>query len=196
MIQLVQPDTSVVGRIGYCLEMAENVYHTPHEYDNATEAYHATQFKHTDALPDASVPVWFSYIQNGVDLGHVVAYVPGRGFLSSPFKQNGTQVWFNSIADVEKTLSCHYLGWSEDIANVRIVEDNNMTQSEAEKVVTYLYRLGTGDYPSPGQADYWVPRVRDVPTGVDELGTAMLAAKPTAPSTVVPYSGPPLFVKG
>lgn len=57
-----------------------------------------------------------------------------------------------------------------------------MTQSEAEKVVTYLYLLGTQNYPDPGQASYWVPRVKDVPTGLDELGKAMRDAQ-VPPST-------------
>lgn len=52
-----------------------------------------------------------------------------------------------------------------------------MTQSEAEKVVTYLYRLGTGNYPTQGQAEYWVPRVKNTPTGIDELGNAMLGSQ-------------------
>lgn len=52
--------------------------------------------------------------------------------------------------------------------------NGDMTQSEAEKVVTYFYLLGTGDYPSPGQSGYWVPRVKDVPTGIDELGKELL----------------------
>jgi hypothetical protein len=74
--------------------------------------------------------------------------------------------------------------------------EDDMTQSEAEKVVTYFYRLGTGDYPNPGQAAYWVPRVKDVPTGIDELGIALLdGQKPSAQASYVAYSGPPLFTE-
>lgn len=57
--------------------------------------------------------------------------------------------------------------------------NNTMTQSEAEKVVTYFYLLGTGDYPNPGQAGYWVPRVKNVPTGIDELGKELLKTDTT-----------------
>lgn len=56
---------------------------------------------------------------------------------------------------------------------------DEMTQSEAEKVVTYFYLLGTGDYPDPGQSGYWVPRVKDVPTGIDELGKELLKTDTT-----------------
>lgn len=74
--------------------------------------------------------------------------------------------------------------------------DMVVSQSVAEKIVTYFYRLGTGNYPTPGQAEYWVPRVRDVPTGIDELGTALLAAQvPPTPSDYVAYTGEQLFVK-
>lgn len=67
-----------------------------------------------------------------------------------------------------------------------IKEGDKMTQSEAEKIVTYLYRLGTKDYPTPGQGAYWVPRVKDVKTGLDELGEAMLKAQ--TPAEYVPVT--------
>ena len=69
-----------------------------------------------------------------------------------------------------------------------------MTQSEAEKVVTYLYLLGEKNYPNKGQAAYWVPRVKDVPTGLDELGEAMVAAQAAEPTEFEQISEP-LFRK-
>lgn len=124
MKQLVQPNLSTVGNIGYCLAMQENVWGTPHLYDTAWNAWQATQYKHTDPLPeDVCVPVWFSYWENGTNYGHVATNVPGRGVLSSPYKANGTQQWFTSIDQCASVLNCTYVGWSEDIATVRVTEE-------------------------------------------------------------------------
>lgn len=145
--QLVNPNLNTVGNIGWCLSFAEDVFATPHLFATATDAWNSTAYPHGDAIPeDVAVPVWFSYWEDGINYGHVAISVPGRGILSSPYKQNGTQQWFSSITQCEKVLNCEYLGWSEDIATIRVVQpqgDNMGSQSTVDETAIRLtYNLG------------------------------------------------------
>lgn len=69
-------------------------------------------------MPDIAVPVWFWHYgtYGGVtgEYGHVVIWVPGRGFLSSPVSGFG-QLWLSSIEAVERTFNAKYRFWSRDI---------------------------------------------------------------------------------
>lgn len=120
MRQLRSPRTPHVGTIGACLAYARGVYGIPAKYQTARIAWNNAQFKHTDPLPDASVPVWFSHISGGVDVGHVVCWVPRVGFFSSPYRRNTGYALLPSISEVERIYGCRYLGWSEDINSVRV----------------------------------------------------------------------------
>lgn len=127
MTQLIQPDTSVGGRVGFCLEYAQNVYHTPHIYPKAWANWAASPTKHTDAIPgNVSVPCWFSFYQDGQNYGHVVAWVPGKGFYSSPWNYQTNHAVLGSIAEVERIYGAKYVGWSEDIGGVKVVTGGNM----------------------------------------------------------------------
>lgn len=129
MTQLVYPDLSTVGLIGWCLAFVEDAYHTPRGPYCAWDAWNACEFPHTDALPNVQVPVWFSYYEGGFNFGHVAIWVPGRGVLSSPYKANNTQQWFSSIAECERVLNCRYVGWSEDLVTVKVVEEETVPNS-------------------------------------------------------------------
>jgi len=103
---------------GYCLRFAQQVFSTkPYGYPNAWTAWEATALKHYDrALPaDIVSPCWFSHMGDYGDgyknYGHVVAYFPGRGFLSSPGNGYGQQ-WFNTIEEIERYFRCTFVGWS------------------------------------------------------------------------------------
>lgn len=140
MKQLVYPDLSTTDKISWCLKFAENTFSALNYgfADCATKAWELAQFKHPNynVPTDVSVPLWFSYFAtlNGVykDWGHVVTSVPGRGLFSSPWSINQVtpenvetgvgSTWFKDIAECERILGCKYVGWSEDIANVRVVE--------------------------------------------------------------------------
>lgn len=132
--QLVQPNPNTVGNVGYCLAFGESAFNTPHLHPNAFSAWQATQFKHPNEEPptDVSVPIWFSYMIGSVNEGHIAINIPGRGILSSPYKIGTTQAWLPSIAELERIYSDNgihpltYLGWSEDIAGIRVVESINV----------------------------------------------------------------------
>jgi nucleoid-associated protein YgaU len=51
--------------------------------------------------------------------GHVVAYIPGAGFLSSPGSGYG-QRWFGSVEEIERFFRCTFVGWSEDINTLQV----------------------------------------------------------------------------
>jgi nucleoid-associated protein YgaU len=53
--------------------------------------------------------------------GHVVAWIPGAGFLSSPGQGYGQQ-WFGSIEEIERYFRCTFVGWSEDINDLDVMD--------------------------------------------------------------------------
>lgn len=121
MKPLVKLNLNAIGQIGWCLAYGENLFRTPHLYNTAWEAWTKTRFKHTDPhMPNAPVPVWFSYFSGGVNYGHVVGWVPGKGFFSSPWQRGTTHAVLGTIAQIERIYGVKYVGWSEDIAGVRV----------------------------------------------------------------------------
>jgi uncharacterized coiled-coil protein SlyX len=123
MVQLVQPNLTVTGQVGWCLAYARQVFGVPALYPTAWQAWLNTKYKHTDRnFPNVAVPVWFSY----QTAGHVVVYVPNKGFYSSPYKTGQAYYVGSSIADIELKYSCRFVGWSEDINNVRVAQEANM----------------------------------------------------------------------
>ncbi len=137
MTQLVQPNLTIVGKPGYCLAYTEDVFATPHLYYNATEGWGKAQFKHTDQ-PDASiaVPIWFSFDDPD---GHVCVWANNQVYSTTA---QGMKTFANIQALLNYmnngTINEHmvYLGWSEDLATVRIVEGGNMglTHDQVAKI--------------------------------------------------------------
>lgn len=118
--QIKQPNLSVVGQEGLCLAYVTEVFGVPNDYPSATVAWEDAQFKHPGEQPpiDVAVPVWFSY--NGPD-GHVAVSVPGKGIYST--SAQGDKV-FGNVAELVSWMGegMTYLGWSEDINTIRVVE--------------------------------------------------------------------------
>jgi len=136
MNQLVQPNLSVQGKAGWCLWFAEEVFATPHLYDTAHDAWLAAKYKHPgEQPPEAAVPVFWTYYdyRDGVWYGHIATWVPGRGVFSSPLNVKFGSEWYPSIEAMTNRLNqipqaqSSYLGWSEDLANVKIVEGVDMS---------------------------------------------------------------------
>lgn len=127
--QLVDPDASVNDYAGFCLRFAQSVYSAPAQYRSAWEAWNATEYKHetSESIPYVSVPVWFSHFgtygnpPSYENWGHVVAYIPGEGYLSSPGAGYGSKM-LDSIEAVESYFNAKYVGWSEDLNGLRIAE--------------------------------------------------------------------------
>lgn len=148
MIQLVQPNLSIIGRIAWCLEYTRKMFGAPVVEPTAWSAWEASQFKHFDAVPtDVAVPCWFEYPVGSQGPGHVVDSVPGKGFYSSPYSTyttaqyqqgNNTRAVLPSIAEVERLYHCKYVGWSEDISGVRVVMEGDDMQSQIEELNAQL----------------------------------------------------------
>lgn len=147
--QLVTPNTSVTDGTGWCLRFTQKVWGAPARYESAWKAWEATQLKHSTAenIPtDVGVVVWFShygtYGENGNQYydnwGHVVSWIPGRGYLSSPTNGVG-QKWLGSIQEVERAYNSKYVGWSEDINGLRVAKidenPNPKTRKEEPKMM-------------------------------------------------------------
>lgn len=121
---LVTPNLNIQENAGWCLSMARQVLGAPAGFATAFISWQAAKYKHeTRELPNVPVPLYFSWTNknDGINYGHVVVWVPGKGFLSSPGVGFG-QKWLSSIAEVERYFSCKFLGWTEDINGKRIAE--------------------------------------------------------------------------
>lgn len=131
--QLVAPNLSTRVHIGWCLALVRIAFNVPAWEARATFQADKTRRRHHErSMPNVMVPVWFWHwgTYGGVtgEFGHVVIWVPGRGFLSSANYikwQNGVQVpaqqWFSSIDAVERAFNAKYRFWSEDIGGVNVV---------------------------------------------------------------------------
>lgn len=142
MIQLIEPDLTAKGTIGNCLRYARNVFKQPAKYPTAWSNWDASKTKHRDRnYPQLSVPLWFSYFQNGKNMGHVVVYVPGKGFYSSPWQKGTTHAVLSSIAEIERIYHCNYVGWTEDIEGTKVVGGDAMVTKTGLNVI-YRFLLG------------------------------------------------------
>lgn len=126
ILRQANPDTQGVPY--RCLDMSTRVFGVPNKYWDAWDAYRATKYHHSPAepLPDVPVPMWFEWYGwvDGVydNWGHVAVWFPGKGILSSPFSSSKKQQWFSSPQALLATLGGGvYVGWSEDINDVRVV---------------------------------------------------------------------------
>lgn len=192
------PNLNAQENAGWCLSMTQKVFRAPVAHPHATAAWFATKFKHeTREMPNVPVPVWFKWINNikgdpnyGVDQGHAVSWIPGRGFLSSPGRGFGSQ-WFDSIVSIEKYFGCTFRGWSQDINGKRVARPVSVpapapskpaqqntgqgsdyrtivelagyvSASDAAKRQNSNSRVPAGDYKVFNQADGMVNITRDV----------------------------------
>lgn len=119
--QVKKPNLSIVGQEGMCLAYVTEVFEVAPKSPTAIAGWENAQFKHPGATPPAnvSVPVWFSY--SGPD-GHVAAWVPGQGIYSTSAR--GDKI-FSSVESLMSWMGegFEYLGWTEDINGVRVVEE-------------------------------------------------------------------------
>ncbi len=143
MKQLVQPKLTTKAKAGWCLWHVQEDYGVPHMYDfaadnnpNVPDAWSLCQLKHVNEQPpsDVCVPVFTTYTEGGVEMGHIAISVPGRGIFSSPMDVSYGNQWFASVdamvARIKQLYSgCTYLGWSEDLSGVQLVtKEDEMVQ--------------------------------------------------------------------
>ena len=155
MIQLIVPDLSIIGNPDYCLSYVQSAYNVPatdpHQAD-AWQAWEATQFKHTDLPPtDISVPVWFSWTGtiNGVaqNWGHVAVSTP-QGIYTNPLSGSGHEV-FPSVQALATAYGVQYVGWSEDIETLRVVQGGSEMLTKDQIIVIYTLAFDDDDVDVP-----------------------------------------------
>lgn len=184
--QVHAPDSSTQDYAGMCLRFTQSVYGAPAQHRSAWDAWQATQFQHGtgEDLPAESVPVWFSHYgtygnpPSYENWGHVVAKIGDR-FLSSPVGRLGTygQSWFDSIEQIERTFNARYVGWSEDLNGLRIVEptsDPTPTPHGKKKPLATVYHTtdnnghlwAVADGAATGKPTGWIDtRNQDIASG-------------------------------
>lgn len=145
-------NTGVTDYAGWCLRFTQSVFGAPVAHPSAWAAWEATSLKHQDRdLPSVAVPVWFSHIGNydgtgNKNWGHVCAYIPGAGFLSSPGSANSPgQSWFGSIEEIERYFRCTYVGWSEDLNGLQVATWSADAETPAPAPTPRTYTVVPGD---------------------------------------------------
>lgn len=140
MNQLVSPDFSVAGRLGYCLEYASRlVFHNPAPGSTAWQAWLQTRYR-VPIPTDGYIPHWFS---GAGGAGHVVIGNSLAGYHSSPYSlsssaqyQQGTttHALLPTISEVERIYGVKYVGSSLDILGLKVAEENQMQPLTPDQV--------------------------------------------------------------
>lgn len=137
--QLKQPNLTVVGQEGLCLAYVTEVFGIPNKYPSATVAWQDAQYPHPNETPpiNISVPVWFKY--DGPD-GHVAVW--SNGVIHSTSAQG--MKTFNSIQELCTWMGegMTYLGWSEDINSIQVVESEEEMFNEGDRLNLNKYLYG------------------------------------------------------
>lgn len=193
MTQLVSPNLNAVGQIGYCLAYASRgVFGNPAPGTTAWQAWLQTQYRYLDQqFPSGvSFPVWFS---GAGGAGHVAVYTPS-GIYSSPWQLGTTHAVLPSISEVERIYGVLYVGWSEDILNLRVIGDSMTPQEVSEAYANYSGQVVPAGSP-PTLNRQPLEFFRGLCLSNYDTIKALEAEIATSPSDVVPYSGPPLYEK-
>lgn len=172
--QLVAPNTTVTAPAGSCLAFVQKVYGAPVQYESAWKAWEAVAGKQTGDLPPVSVPVWFSHYgtygnpPRYDNWGHVVAWIPGQGFLSSPGRGTGSK-WLASIAEVESYFSSKYVGWSTYLNGLQIVaETSSNGRKGKEMMFAVIKETGVGVVAGEFSFEEWNPATHKVEFDLSE----------------------------
>lgn len=145
--QLVSPDLTITEAAGLCLSFSRRAFGAPVVEKTAWEGWSKAEYRHEDRdwPSGVSIPVWFDWWgqlpgdKQKFQYGHVaVLHTDGKVY-SSPLSGKG-RAWFASVDDLARSFGggMKYVGWSEDISNVRVVkkEDYMITA----RVVESAYR--------------------------------------------------------
>lgn len=123
--QLIEPNLDIVGKLGWCLQYARQVFSAPAVEATAWKAWIATKFKHEDKnFPDVAVPIWFDYYENKKQYGHTAVRLPNGLVYSSPLSSKADRT-ITTLENIEKKLGAKYVGWSEDISGIKVIDMEN-----------------------------------------------------------------------
>ena len=137
MEQLIQPNYNQSVKAGLCHKYSRLVFGVGPLYDPSWQNWQNLKYKHEDRnFPDASVLVWFDWWGKlpgdtvKKQYGHTAVRDKSGKVYSSPLSGVG-HAWFNSVDDLVKAFGngMKYVGWSEDINNVRVVKPKGDTMN-------------------------------------------------------------------
>jgi len=144
--QIKSPNLGISEDAGWCLRFTERSFGVPLVYPSAWEAWEATEFKHLDRdFPNAAVPVWFDWtgdVGSGKQrYGHVAYRSPDGVIHSAPGVGQGS-ITFNSVDELTQYFGngMTYVGWSEDIAGVKVIEGEEMEYFDSEEQLAWTAR--------------------------------------------------------
>ena len=147
-VNTVSPNLAVKDTAGMCLQFTQSVWGAPVRYATAWDSWTANPDKQTGNIPEVSCLIWFSHwgTYGGItgNFGHVVTYVPGRGYLSSPASGYG-QEWLTTIKDVEKRFNAKYVGWTPSLNGLTVAENIPDNKDKGKKKMCVV-RFKGADY--------------------------------------------------
>jgi len=147
--QIIDADmnTSYVG--GLCLKFVQDSFHTDHPYPSAIDAWNANYGggNHPNELPPSgkTVPVYFSL--GNVEAGHAADALDDGLIASSTQLGYHSKPYFHPNLDdliavyAKYNGGCTYLGWSEYVGTIRVVEPDNEQTNQGEDMVTTQAQL-------------------------------------------------------
>jgi len=135
--QLVIPNPNIACQPGWCLQYVRQTFGAPVVEPTATAGWENAQYRHEDwNFPVGCwVPVWFSL--KNEPAGHVALLAPD-GTVYSTSDDSTIPHHHPSMADLiayywRNPLT--YLGWSEDISGVRVVENFSLETESVDEMV-------------------------------------------------------------
>lgn len=185
--QLVSVRYNVSAAAGDCLWFTQESLSVPHMYAVAWDAWEAAKYKHEDQLfpSGVAVPIFFDWsatikwsdgVWRKTRAGHA-AWVDASGIIhSSPLSGVGS-VTFSSVAQLVAAFGngIRYVGWTEDLSGVRVMEGETMAASEQkvdELTVRLAYNNGLFRQPSDDELKHWV----DAGVTVEQVLRAILTS--------------------
>lgn len=110
--------------VGYCLRWVREQWEVGPLAASAIEAWNIARWKHPgDRHPPTGAPTYYA----GGRYGHITFHCPRRhlGVRSTDCFSSG-RVSDTDIGWTERTWGYRYLGWTEDLNGVRVIEEDDM----------------------------------------------------------------------
>jgi len=163
MQQIITPNPHIPCKPGWCLMYVRQAFGLAGVYPSATAGWAASNTKHRDMNFPSGVwlPLWFFMADE--PLGHVVLRAPDGSIYSTTDLSN-TPRHHPNLADLMRIyagagLPLTYLGWTEDIENVAVVDGSALAYSgtitpvQEDDIMTA----------TPEQQDAFIRRLMDFP---------------------------------
>lgn len=161
--QLKDADMTVGYEGGWCLKYVQDAFHTDHPYPTAVGAWNANYGggNHPGEVPPLGITVAVYFTLGNVPAGHVAIRLSDGWVASSSLAGvHAVPFYYKSLDDLMADYGkynggCTYLGWSEFVGTVRVVQlqSDNATDDQIDRA--YLDILGRSVYDDPeGLAHY------------------------------------------